>query len=351
MGPAADRARHHAAVGRTRRAARDVRDRRGLARAPRPEGGGDAAAARRDVLGRPCLLGTRPRRRRPGDRDDAQRGEEPPADRARRRGRRARGRRLHRARPGLPARRRRRRRRPHRRPLGARDAAPAAPRRHGLQLRLAVRHLGAPGLRADRDDPVGTQADGLPFQRRARRAGRGTAAARVASKSSAAQWRRTSTRSIRSSTRSTRTAGWQRTRRPASSSCCRTQRPLERPRHGLLRRPPEALPAHTPSSSPAHKSFASVDAGVVRRDDDHPGDVRFEDPWRARSCGDHLRRRSRCPCVSRSSGRAGGAVVEFGARRAPIPRRRARRFPHRSRVAASRRGRRPRYYRAPAAFR
>ena len=83
-------------------------------------GGGDAAAARRDVLGRPRVPRARPRRRRAGDRDDAQRGEGPAADRARRRGHRARGRRLRRARPGRAARgRRRRRRRPDRRPRGA----------------------------------------------------------------------------------------------------------------------------------------------------------------------------------------------------------------------------------------
>src|SRR6476661_1874268 len=57
----------------------------------------------------------------------------------------AKGRRLRRARPGRAARgRRRRRRRPDWRPCGARDAAPRAPRRDGLQLRLALRHLGDP---------------------------------------------------------------------------------------------------------------------------------------------------------------------------------------------------------------
>ena len=96
----ADRARHHAAMGRARRAARDVRDRRRLARAPRHGGGRDAAAARRNVLGRPRLPPARPRRRPTGDRDDAQRGEAPAADRARRRGHRARGRPVRRARPG-----------------------------------------------------------------------------------------------------------------------------------------------------------------------------------------------------------------------------------------------------------
>ena len=53
--------RPHRSVGRVPAlvqpgGARDVHDRRRLAGAPRPAGGGDAAAARRDILGRPACL-------------------------------------------------------------------------------------------------------------------------------------------------------------------------------------------------------------------------------------------------------------------------------------------------------
>jgi D-arabinose 1-dehydrogenase-like Zn-dependent alcohol dehydrogenase len=49
-------------VGRAWRAAGDVRDRRGFARAPRHAGRGNATAARRDVLARTGLPRARPRR-------------------------------------------------------------------------------------------------------------------------------------------------------------------------------------------------------------------------------------------------------------------------------------------------
>src|SRR5262249_7246969 len=60
-------ARHHAVVGGSRRAARDVPD--GGRVAP-TLGRGDAALARRDVLGRPRVLELAPRGWRARDRDD-----------------------------------------------------------------------------------------------------------------------------------------------------------------------------------------------------------------------------------------------------------------------------------------